>query len=314
MTVPTPPGTRLDPKCRLPLPHVPLPRPRRRLPAAARPAAARRRYGVHGRRRRLRERRGAGRRADPDHRVRRRLGGPDPRRLLRPDPRRGGHRRRRRGGLHRPLRQRRAQDRSPRASPTWRTSSTAPSSATRGRSPGPGCSCPGSPRDQAKALVADVKKTKGCRAVDGESFGTPATGSVCTTPDGTEAAYRGLFTDAWFSCSVTAKDLDEPTLLEQAGQWCVSTATAAEARLNLPRSGATVCHPRTCLLQMTATGAVRATGRHAWRTPGIATSPPSTKPRGGGPSPARTPSPATSGPPRRPPRRRTPGPGPAGRG
>ena len=83
--------------------------------------------------------------------------------------------------------------------------------------------------DQAKALVADVKKSKGCRAVDGESFGTPATGSVCTTPDGTEAAYRGLFTDAWFSCSVTAKDLDEPTLLEQAGQWCVSTATAAEA-------------------------------------------------------------------------------------
>ena len=84
-------------------------------------------------------------------------------------------------------------------------------------------------RDQAKALVADVKKTKGCRAVDGESFGTPATGSVCTTPDGTEAAYRGLFTDAWFSCSVTAKDLDEPTLVKQAGQWCVSTATAAEA-------------------------------------------------------------------------------------
>ena len=84
-------------------------------------------------------------------------------------------------------------------------------------------------RDQAKALVADVRETKGCRPVDGESFGTPATGSVCTTPDGTEATYRGLFTDAWFSCSVTAKDLDEPTLVKQAGQWCVSTATAAEA-------------------------------------------------------------------------------------
>ncbi len=83
--------------------------------------------------------------------------------------------------------------------------------------------------EQAKALVADVKKHKGCHAVAGESFGAPATGSVCTTPRGTEAAYRGLFTDAWFSCSVTAKDLDEPTLLEQAGQWCVSTATAAEA-------------------------------------------------------------------------------------
>ena len=82
--------------------------------------------------------------------------------------------------------------------------------------------------EQAKALVAGVRTTKGCQAVDGESFGSPATGSVCTTPDGTEAAYRGLFTDAWFSCSVTAKDLDRATLLEQTGQWCVSTATAAE--------------------------------------------------------------------------------------
>jgi hypothetical protein len=84
-------------------------------------------------------------------------------------------------------------------------------------------------RDQARALVADVRRTKGCRAVDGKSFGSPGTGSVCTTPRGTEASYRGLFTDAWFSCSLTAKDLDEPTLLEQAGQWCVSSATAAEA-------------------------------------------------------------------------------------
>jgi hypothetical protein len=84
--------------------------------------------------------------------------------------------------------------------------------------------------EQARALVADATKAKGCRAVDGESFGTPGTGSVCTTPDGTEATYRGLFTDAWFSCSVTAKDLDQAALLERAGQWCVSTATAAETR------------------------------------------------------------------------------------
>ena len=82
-------------------------------------------------------------------------------------------------------------------------------------------------RAQARSLVADVKKAKGCRVVDGKSFGTPGTGSVCTTPEGTEAAYRGLFTDAWFSCSVTAKDLDEPTLLDQAGLWCVAAADAA---------------------------------------------------------------------------------------
>ena len=84
-------------------------------------------------------------------------------------------------------------------------------------------------RGQAKALVAEVRRARGCRVVDGHAFGTPGTGSVCTTRDGTEATYRGLFTDAWFSCSVTAEDLDEPTLLEQAGQWCVSSATAAQA-------------------------------------------------------------------------------------
>ena len=38
MTVPTPPGTRLDSRCRLPCAHAPLPRPRRGLPAAPLPS------------------------------------------------------------------------------------------------------------------------------------------------------------------------------------------------------------------------------------------------------------------------------------
>jgi hypothetical protein len=84
-------------------------------------------------------------------------------------------------------------------------------------------------RGQAKDLVRSVKDTRGCRLVDGQGFGSPGTGSVCTTKAGTEAAYRGLFTDAWFTCTLTADDLDEPTLLKQAGQWCVSSAAAASA-------------------------------------------------------------------------------------
>ena len=86
---------------------------------------------------------------------------------------------------------------------------------------------PRATRAQAKEYVAAAKDEKGCRPVDGHGFGSPGTGLVCTTPDGTEASYRGLFTDAWFSCSLTAKDLDEPTLLDQAGQWCVAAADAA---------------------------------------------------------------------------------------
>ncbi|RYP81700.1 hypothetical protein EKO23_23165 [Nocardioides guangzhouensis] len=82
-------------------------------------------------------------------------------------------------------------------------------------------------RAQAKEYVAAAGDAKGCRAVDGHGFGTPGTGLVCRTGDGIEASYRGLFTDTWFACSLTAKDLDEPTLLDQAGQWCVATAGAA---------------------------------------------------------------------------------------
>ena len=82
-------------------------------------------------------------------------------------------------------------------------------------------------RAQAKEYVAAAEGEKGCRAVDGHDFGTPGTGLVCRTDGGTEASYRGLFTDTWFACSLTAKDLDDPTLLDQAGQWCVATAGAA---------------------------------------------------------------------------------------
>jgi hypothetical protein len=82
-------------------------------------------------------------------------------------------------------------------------------------------------RAQAKQYVADARRAKGCRPVDGQGFGTPGTGLVCTSDDGTEASYRGLFTDTWFACSLAAADLGEKTVLKQAGQWCVATAGAA---------------------------------------------------------------------------------------
>jgi hypothetical protein len=85
-------------------------------------------------------------------------------------------------------------------------------------------------RAQARALVRDVRRSRGCRLLDGHSFGSPGTGSICTHGGRREAAYRGLFVDAWLTCSVTdggREKLSEKALLTKVGNWCVQAATAA---------------------------------------------------------------------------------------
>jgi hypothetical protein len=85
-------------------------------------------------------------------------------------------------------------------------------------------------RAQARALIADVRRLKGCRLLDGQSFGSPSTGSICVRGGRKEAAYRGLFVDAWLSCSVSdggREKLSENALLKKTGDWCVQAATAA---------------------------------------------------------------------------------------
>lgn len=85
---------------------------------------------------------------------------------------------------------------------------------------------------QARALVDGVRRQPGCRLLDGQSFGTPGTGSLCVSGGRTEAAYRGLFVDAWLSCSVTdagPEKLTEAELLKKAGDWCVQAATSASS-------------------------------------------------------------------------------------
>jgi hypothetical protein len=84
-------------------------------------------------------------------------------------------------------------------------------------------------RAQARALVGGVRRQAGCRLIDGQSFGSPGTGSICVRGSRTEAAYRGLFVDAWLSCSVTdggREKISEKSLLKKTGDWCVQAATA----------------------------------------------------------------------------------------
>jgi hypothetical protein len=85
-------------------------------------------------------------------------------------------------------------------------------------------------RTQASVLVVGVRRTAGCRVLDGHGFGSPALGALCTTRGRADASYRGLFGDAWLTCSVAdggREKLSREQLLRRAGDWCVQVATAA---------------------------------------------------------------------------------------
>lgn len=82
---------------------------------------------------------------------------------------------------------------------------------------------------EARSLVRQAVRARGCRALDGRGFGQPSTGTLCTVRAGREAAYRGLFVDAWLACSLTdgGTPLDRQELVDRTGDWCVAAATSA---------------------------------------------------------------------------------------
>ncbi len=88
-------------------------------------------------------------------------------------------------------------------------------------------------KKQARAMVRELGREKGCSTPDAESFGKPSVATVCpTSADGQlRAAYHGLFVDAWLSCSVSGA-ADEKALLDRAGEWCVQVATAVDTGLD----------------------------------------------------------------------------------
>lgn len=84
----------------------------------------------------------------------------------------------------------------------------------------------------ARGLVRALRRERGCATPDAAAFGKPTVGTVCTSATGVEAAYHGLFVDAWLSCSVTRGTAEgtgaEAALLERAGEWCVQVAAAVD--------------------------------------------------------------------------------------
>lgn len=86
--------------------------------------------------------------------------------------------------------------------------------------------------DAAQAMV-EAAVTKTCSAVpSAPAYGAPSTGVLCPGDGVQTASFRGLFGDAWLSCSLTLPaDVAQDDLIERAGRWCVAVAQAASVPL-----------------------------------------------------------------------------------
>lgn len=86
--------------------------------------------------------------------------------------------------------------------------------------------------ERAKALVKSATGTKGCKTIPGREFGAPGVPTLCADGDAVTATMQGLFTDTWFSCSLTVPDLDASKLdstdvTVRADAWCAAALSAA---------------------------------------------------------------------------------------
>ena len=64
------------------------------------------------------------------------------------------------------------------------------------------------------------------RIADAASFGRPSVGVVCRTDAGLRTSYRGLFGDAWLTCSLEGP-LEREAAVARTGELCVAVAQAA---------------------------------------------------------------------------------------
>ncbi len=88
--------------------------------------------------------------------------------------------------------------------------------------------------EQASALGDLADQEKGCRPVASAArFGRPSTALRCPTQRGPQVSYRGLFGDAWLTCTLRSPgDADDAdALAERADRWCAAVALAASSEV-----------------------------------------------------------------------------------
>ncbi len=88
---------------------------------------------------------------------------------------------------------------------------------------------PVTPRS-ARELARELRAEPGCAPVeDAPDFGKPSAALVCELGQWVEVSYRGLFGDAWLTCSLSAAaGVPLPALTDRAGRWCVAVVEAAK--------------------------------------------------------------------------------------
>ncbi|WP_182524039.1 hypothetical protein [Nocardioides dongkuii] len=91
---------------------------------------------------------------------------------------------------------------------------------------------------QARELARDALRADGCaRLPDAASFGTPSAGVLCEAGRSREAAYGGLWGDAWLSCSLrvpASSDTTPGRLADRTSRWCASVLVAAATDASTP--------------------------------------------------------------------------------
>lgn len=82
---------------------------------------------------------------------------------------------------------------------------------------------------RANGLIAQARSTRGCAlAPDAAEFGAPSVALLCRTGKGRQVSYRGLFGDAWLSCSVVGR-VPDTELVARANRFCATVVVAAAA-------------------------------------------------------------------------------------
>ncbi len=82
---------------------------------------------------------------------------------------------------------------------------------------------------RARDLVRDAL-APGCAGVERADYGRPSIATRCGSRGFVEEGYRGLFGDAWLSCTLAFTGPEQPhDLTERADRWCVQVVEAASA-------------------------------------------------------------------------------------
>lgn len=80
---------------------------------------------------------------------------------------------------------------------------------------------------QARSLVEDASGPA-CSTTPQTDFGRVSLATSCAEDGVTEQTYRGLFSDAWLTCSLSVPD-ESSDLDQRTSAWCVSVLEAARA-------------------------------------------------------------------------------------